>query len=76
MANVNSVSSSNSYSSIYGNRNILSGLASGMDTESMIENSVSGYKTKLEQLQQEKTKLEWKQEAYQGIKERIGTIIK
>lgn len=70
MANVNSVSS-NSYSSIYGSRNVLSGLASGMDTESMIENSVSGYKTKLEELQKDKTKLEWKQEAYQGITDQL-----
>ena len=38
MASVNSVSRSSS--SIYGNRNVISGLASGMDTESMIDNVI------------------------------------
>lgn len=54
-------------SSLYGTRNIITGLASGMDTESMIENAVSGYKLKISQLQQKRTKTEWKQEAYQSI---------
>ena len=73
MANVNSISTnSNSYtSSIYGNRNILSGLATGMDTESMIENSVSGYKTKISQLQQQQEQLTWKQDAYRGITDQL-----
>ena len=65
MASVNSVS--NSSSSIYGNRNVISGLASGMDTESMIENAVSGYKTKISTLQQKRTKVEWQQEVYRSI---------
>ena len=46
MASVSGVSSSNT-SSIYGNRNVFTGLATGMDTESMIENAVSGYQTKI-----------------------------
>lgn len=65
MASVNSVSRSSS--SIYGNRNVISGLASGMDTESMIENAISGYKTKISTLQQKRTKVEWQQEAYRSI---------
>ena len=65
MASVNSVSSSSS--SIYGNKNVISGLASGMDTESMIENAVSGYKTKISTLQQKRTKVEWQQEVYRSI---------
>jgi len=56
-----------SLSSIYGSRNVLSGLASGMDTESMIENAVSGIKTKIQRLQQKRTKVEWQQEAYRSI---------
>ena len=37
MASITSmVNGTSSLSSIYGNRNVLSGLASGMDTESMI----------------------------------------
>ena len=41
MASITSLTGSSSTSSIYGNSNILSGLASGMDTEAMIENAVS-----------------------------------
>ena len=41
MASVSSVGSSSS--SIYGTRNVISGLASGIDTETLIENAVSGY---------------------------------
>ncbi len=63
---VNSVNSAYT-SSIYGNRNVLSGLASGMDTESMIENAVSGIKLKVTGLQQKRTKVEWKQDAYRSI---------
>ena len=69
MANVNSLTS-NSYSSstsLYGNRNVLTGLASGMDTEAMIQNSVTGYQTKIQELQQSQEKLEWKQDAYREI---------
>lgn len=65
MASINSVSSRSS--SIYGNKNVISGLASGMDTESMIENAVSGYKTKISTLQQKRTKVEWQQEVYRSI---------
>lgn len=65
MASVSSVRSSSS--SIYGNRNVISGLASGMDTESMIENAISGYKTKISTLQQKRTKVEWQQEVYRSI---------
>jgi len=64
MSSISGVSSSNS---IYGNRNVITGLASGMDTESMIENVISSYKNKITALQQKRTKTEWKQEAYRSI---------
>ena len=68
MASITSLmNSSYNTSSIYGNRNILSGLASGMDTETMIENAVSGIKRKLQGLYQKRTKVEWQQEAYRSI---------
>ncbi len=68
MASITSmVNGSSSLSSIYGNRNILSGLASGMDTESMIENAVSGIKLKIQNLTKKRTKVEWQQEAYRSI---------
>lgn len=68
---VSGVSSSNS---IYGTRNVISGLASGMDTESMIENAVSGFQTKISSLQQKRTKTEWKQEAYRSIINKMANL--
>ena len=67
MASITSLSGGSSTSSIYGNRNVLSGLASGMDTESMIENAVSGIKLRITNLQKKQTKVEWQQEAYRSI---------
>lgn len=70
MASVNSVSSSNA-NSLYGNRNVISGLASGMDTESMIQNAVSGIRTKISGLLQKQTKLSWQQEAYWNVSDKL-----
>ena len=69
MASITSMMSggTSSLSSIYGNRNVISGLASGMDTETMIENAVSGIKLKIQNLQKRRTKIEWQQEAYRSI---------
>ena len=69
MASITSMMSggTSSLSSIYGNRNVISGLASGMDTETMIENAVAGYKLKIENLVKKRTKVEWQQEAYRSI---------
>lgn len=68
MASINSLMGSrSSTSSIFGNKNVISGLASGMDTESMIENAVSGYKMKISKLQQQRMKMEWQQTAYRSI---------
>ena len=52
---------------LYGNRNVISGLASGMDTEAMIENAISGYNMKISNLQQDYTMLEWQQSAMRSI---------
>ena len=68
MASITSMmNSSYNTSSIYGTRNVLSGLASGMDTETMIENAVSGIKMKIQNLLKRRTKVEWQQEAYRSI---------
>ena len=67
MASVNGVSKNNYTSSLYNSANIVSGLASGMDTEGMIESLVQSYNTKITQLNQKATKVQWKQEAYQSI---------
>ena len=74
MASISNImGGSSSTSSIYGSRNtnIISGLASGMDTESMIEGMVQSYQQKIISLQQSKTKLQWQQNAYQSISDKL-----
>lgn len=73
MASISSLMSSGSSSSIYGSRNsnIISGLASGMDTEAMIEGIVQGYQQKITQLGQDRTMLQWQQSAYQSISDKL-----
>lgn len=56
MASISSTSSTGRTNSIYGNRNVLTGIASGLDTEGMIENAISAYKTKINSFQQQRTK--------------------
>lgn len=73
MASISSLMSSGSSSSIYGSRNsnIISGLASGMDTVAMIEGMVQGYQQKITQLGQDRTMLQWQQSAYQSISDKL-----
>lgn len=73
LASVNSLSSSGSSSSIYGNRtyNIISGLASGLDTEQLISGVVQSYQQKIQSLQQDNTKLQWQQSAIQSISDKL-----
>lgn len=74
MASISSLTgSTSSSSSIYGNRNynIISGLASGMDTESLISGAVQGYQQKIQSLQQKNTKLQWQQEAIQSVSDKL-----
>ncbi len=76
MASITSLmNSTSSTSSLYGNRNVISGLASGMDTEAMIENSISGYKAKITSLQQKMTKMQWKQDAYRSLIVQMNNIL-
>lgn len=76
MASISSLTGTSSSNSIYGNRNVISGLASGMDTESMIENAVSGIKTKISSIQQKRTKVEWQQEDYRSIIAKMDAFTK
>ena len=73
MASISSLMSSGSSSSIYGSRNsnIISGLASGMDTEAKNEGMVQGYQQKITQLGQDRTMLQWQQSAYQSISDKL-----
>lgn len=73
MPSINSLMGSSSASSIYGSRNanIISGLASGLDTESMIQGLVDSYQQKITKLTQNRTKLQWQQEAYQNVSNKL-----
>ena len=74
MASISSLTGSTSSSSIYGNSNVISGLASGMDTEAMIENAVSGIKEKIANLNKKNTMLEWEQSAYRSIIDKMDAF--
>ena len=69
------VSGVSSSRSIYGNRNVITGLASGMDTEGMIENAISAYKNKISALNQKRTKTEWKQDAYRSMINKMSSFL-
>ena len=72
MASINGVNSSNKTSSLYNTGKTISGLASGLDTEGMIEGLVQGYQSKITALSQKATKVQWKQDAYRDIISRMS----
>ncbi len=49
----------------------LSGMVSGLDTESLVQELVSSYNVKKESYEKSKTKLEWKQEKWQELNAKI-----
>lgn len=49
----------------------LSGMISGLDTDSIVQELVASYSKKTESYEKEKTKLEWKQEAWQELNTKI-----
>lgn len=67
MASISSLGGSSSVSSLYNSANVISGLASGMDTEGMIENLVKTYQNKIQTLNNKATKIQWKQDSYRNI---------
>lgn len=75
MASITSLTGSSTTSSIYSNANAITGLASGLDTEAMIEQAVSAYESKIESIQQDKTKVEWQQEAYRELIDKIADFM-
>lgn len=52
----------------------LSGLVSGMDTQSMVEKMLSGTKSKIVAQQQKKAQLEYKQELYRGLAAQLRAL--
>ncbi len=69
-SNYYNVSSATSSSS----NNGLSGLMSGMDTESMVKKMLSATQSKIDKQNQLKTSTEWKQTIYQGVVSDINTF--
>jgi len=49
----------------------LSGMASGLDTEAMVQELVSSYNIKKESYQKEQTRMEWKQEKWKELNSKI-----
>lgn len=49
----------------------LSGINSGLDTDALVKELVSAYSLKTEKYEKQKTKLEWKQEAWQSLNTKI-----
>ncbi len=71
---MNTVSSSNSYSTSAATNKGMSGLVSNMDTESMVESLLSGTQTKIDKQNQLKQTTTWKQEFYRQIITDINTF--
>lgn len=60
--NVNSTTSTESYSS-----SGLSGIMSGLDTESIVESMLSSIQSKIDKQNQQQQKIEWQQEIYRSV---------
>lgn len=67
-----SSSSSTSVSNESYSNNGISGLMSGIDTDSIVESMLSGIQTKIDKANQDKQILEWKQEMYRDIIDEIN----
>lgn len=52
----------------------LSGLMSGMDTESIIQDIVAARRTKVDNAKRAQTKLSWKQEAWKGLNAKLKNL--
>lgn len=52
----------------------MSGLISGMDTESIIQQLVSARQTKVDTTKKAQTKLEWKQETWKGLNTKLKNL--
>ncbi|MBO5509534.1 MAG: flagellar capping protein, partial [Lachnospiraceae bacterium] len=54
----------------------LTGLISGMDTESMVKELVAASSTKVDKVKQNKQKLEWKKEAWKSLNTKLYDFYK
>lgn len=73
--NVNATSDNGSKytDAAYSNKG-MSGIISGMDTEGVVKSMLSSIQTKIDRKTQEQTKLEWKQDAYRDVINKINTF--
>ena len=70
---ISSESTSTYTNSAYSSSGV-SGLASGMDTESLVKSMLSGVQSKIDKQNQQKQQLEWKQESYRDVISKINTF--
>ncbi len=54
----------------------LTGLSSGMDTESLVQQLSEAYQMKVDNVKKDQTKLEWKKEAWKGLNTKIMDFYK
>jgi len=52
----------------------ISGLASGLDTESLVSELVSAYRTKTDKYKKAQTKLTWKQDAWKSLNTKVNSL--
>ncbi|MBR1633448.1 MAG: flagellar filament capping protein FliD [Lachnospiraceae bacterium] len=52
----------------------MSGMNSGLDTESIVKALVSGYDQKKQKVEKNQTKLEWSQEIWKGVNSKVKTL--
>ncbi|MEM1485303.1 flagellar filament capping protein FliD [Oscillospiraceae bacterium PP1C4] len=71
---MNTVSSSSSYSTKASTNKGMSGLISGMDTESLVESMLSGTQTKIDKQNTIKQQTVWKQELYRDVVTQINAF--
>ena len=52
----------------------MTGMYSGMDTESIIQELVSAKRTKVDDVKKKQTKLEWKQDAWKDLNTKLKNL--
>ena len=54
----------------------MTGMVSGLDTDSIVKELVSAYSTKKEKYEKERTKLGWKQEIWKSLNKEVNSFYK
>ncbi len=64
----------NSVNNTQGNFAGFSGMASGIDTDELIKQMLGNYQSRVDNLNSDKTKLEWQQESYQNVMTKLNSF--